>query len=331
MDVDNDQIFGQLKIGDGNRRVGDVFYVYGLIVASNISLPELHQAESAPPHCSFELLEPGTPPHVSEWLHHWDLPSGRPWRSCAKQGFKYLLRFHNLADFNIALGGDHITCTAFPGTPIETVRHLLLDQVIPLCVGLRGREAIHASSVETPFGTCGFSGDTGSGKSTLVASLTAAGCRLFGDDCLALDEVDGQVVAFAGYPGLRLWPTAMDSLFSQTEHVAAVSHYNQKKRVPLGVDNPTVCRALKALFVLAPPNPESPSTIQAEPIPSAEALTELLKQSFRLDVTDRERLVRQFKFFCRMLTQVPLYRLSYPRDFSRLPEVRQAILCALQK
>lgn len=312
-------------------RIADVFHLYGLNVNANIPLPELSTVESTGPECNFELLKPAVQKATGvAWLHHWYLPSGKLWRSSAKEQSGYLLRFHNLADFNISSSGDRITCSPIPDIPIETIRHLLLDQVIPLSLSLRGRETIHASSLLTPHGACGFVGETGFGKSTLLASFASAGRTLLADDCLALDDVDGQIVVFPGYPGLRLWPSAIKSLFGQTEHAEPVSHYNQKKRVPIASGSPITCCPVKALFVLAQSGPDSPDAIKVEAVPAAEALTELLKHSFRLDPTDRERLARQFKFFCRLLTQVPLYRLTYPRDFSRLPEVRQAILCALR-
>ena len=53
---------------------------------------------------------------------------------------------------------------------------------------------------------------------------------------------------------------------------------------------------------------------------------ELTASTFKLDITDRAALTREFYELQRIATQPIFYRLTYPRDFSMLPAVRQAIL-----
>jgi hypothetical protein len=85
--------------------------LYGLMVASNIELPELDSIHSANPSCYFELLaQPPLPePIADEWIYHYYLPSGKLWRSCAKLDAGFLLRFHNQADFFVSSDGKRVT------------------------------------------------------------------------------------------------------------------------------------------------------------------------------------------------------------------------------
>lgn len=62
-----------------------------------------------------------------------------------------------------------------------------------------------------------------------------------------------------------------------------------------------------------------------------DGFTSLLRNVFRLDTTDGELLARQFRIFGRFLAQAPVYRLSYPRDFSILPTVQQRIFDTFEK
>ena len=107
----------------------------------------------------------------SEWFMHWHFPDGELWLSCAKVGGGYLLRFNKLSDFFVIEKGTKITYLPKPGIPSETTYHLLLDQVIPLVINLRGGEALHVSAILTPHGVAAFAGPAGSGKSTLAGAL----------------------------------------------------------------------------------------------------------------------------------------------------------------
>jgi hypothetical protein len=301
--------------------------LFGLTVVSNIELPELNSAGVSRPGCTFEMRAASAPEPIPEELirHDYYVASGRLWRTCAKTADGFLLRFHNQADFVISRDGRRIICHPTCETAIETVRHLLLDHVIPRCLSFFGKEAIHGSAVATPHGVCGFLGGTGMGKSTLAASLVSAGCTLLGDDCLALTEVDGQVVAIPTYPGFRLWPEALAALFGDVGPLPAVCHYSPKRRLAADLASSDAPLPVRALFVLARPSSAESDEVQVERLSTGEGLARLSSYLFRLDTTDRELMARQFHFFGRLLTQALVYRLSYPRDFAILPVVRQRI------
>ena len=57
-----------------------------------------------------------------------------------------------------------------------------------------------------------------------------------------------------------------------------------------------------------------------------DALMGLIKAAYRLDITDRAMLTRQFHFLSRVAARVPVKRLIVPNEFSALSDVREAIL-----
>ena len=296
--------------------------------ASSIPLPELPHAVGTEVECRFELCaEAGVSLPPGEWFHQWRLPDGRTWLALARVGSDYLLRFPQLADFVVSADGKQIRCLQMSATPLETIRHLLLDQVLPLVLSKRGELVLHASAVETPAGAIAFVGPAGQGKSTLAASFSDEGFGLLTDDCLLLKEVGEQLVVVPSYSGLRLWPEAVSALFEDEPGLSEVAHYTVKKRVSrdgrLRFSSEPV--PLRGMYFLVAPD-EAGAAISINPLSPREALIELISYAYLLDITDRERLKEDFLRLSRLAVLPLFYRAAFPRDFSLLPAVRQAIL-----
>jgi hypothetical protein len=313
-----------------------LYGMYELILESNVPLPELAYANGKEPECAFRLL-PAQEPALAycHWFHHWRFPTGEIWLSCARRGSDYLLRFPALADFLVSADGKDIRCYPVPDTPLETIRHLFLDQVIPLVLSLQGRLVLHASAVVAPKGAIAFLGATGQGKSTLTGSFVKQGFSLLTDDCLLLKEEAGQLFGSPSYPGLRLWPDVISTLFGQEPVRSQVAHYTEKKR--LGVDSDLLPFSadpapLQRIYVLAPyEETEDTWAITLAPLSPRDAFIELVKHACRLDIIARERLNEEFECLGRMAASFPLHRLTFPRDLSLLPAVREAILANLSE
>jgi hypothetical protein len=264
----------------------------------------------------------------------WTAPTGEQWLSCAQTSGGYLLRFPERADFFVAEEGREIVVLPVGETPPETLRHLLLDQVLPLVLNLRRREALHAAAVRIPGGVCAFIGPTGTGKSTLAASFLCAGYSAVSDDCLVVEESGPQVLAIPAYPGLRLWDDTLSALFANSNSSLAVAHYTTKRRPLLaesGRNFSGQARPLVRIYVLIRPEEVKEKSTEPliEPLSAQAGFRELLSATFRLDITDRQMLERQFYFLERLVTRVPLRRVRIPNVFSSLPRVREAILADL--
>jgi hypothetical protein len=251
----------------------------------------------------------------------------------ARQEHGFLLRYAGLADFVVDHKGTEIALAhAEAASSRETLGHLLLDQALPMVLGLRGIPTLHASTVVTSKGVCAFLGPAGAGKSTLAASFSTAGYPALGDDCLAIKE-DGGFFGIPAYPGLRLWTDSAQSLATDWSKAPAVAHYTRKRRI---LDGPTVEKfpaRLEPLAVIyslareADGNGASGTPAPAiEPLRPNEAFLQLLSASFMLDITDRWVLTRNLRFIERLLNAVPVRRLRIPNGFSSLPKVREAVL-----
>ena len=305
--------------------------LYGLVINNNISVPGLKPAVQAKVdvriHNTSSLK---FPPSFSSWFMNWTLPGGDKWLSCAKTDTGYLLRFSELADFEIDKTGSEIICMPRPGIPEDTIQHLLLDQVLPLVINLRGGEALHASAVLTSQGVIAFAGPAGSGKSTITASLLNTGFPFVSDDCLTLQEKDQKIYAIPAYPGLRLWDDAQEHLFGENGKAKFVAHYTPKRRVDIE-EKPesysTEPKPLRRLYdIVHSPETGQRSDIVIENLSARDSFMALVRCAFRLDITDRQMLIRQFQFLKRVASAVSIRRLSFRKDFQLLPAVREAIL-----
>lgn len=168
------------------------YRVCEFIVESAISLPELTPVERESPDCRFEVLPAGGHGFTGEvrWFHQWISPDKATWLKLGDCSEDYLLRFLDQADFLISRDGKHIRCCPLPGTPESTIRHLFLDQVVPLVLSRREPLVLHASGILTREGVIAFVGKSGQGKSTLAACFGQEGFRLISDDYLLLRKMD---------------------------------------------------------------------------------------------------------------------------------------------
>jgi hypothetical protein len=291
-------------------------------VASALALPELRRARLGPG--AWHIDVDGGPRGEYAWFHRWRA-ARRTWLSFARTPDGYLLRFPALADFAVSPGARRIVCRPRRGLPPATLRHLLLDQVMPLALSA-DRLVLHASAVHVPgFGAVAFIGPTGRGKSTLAAALARHGCELLTDDCLVLGERAGRVSVLPSYPGVRLWADAAAALGNPVR-ASVLAHYTRKRRLSEAPQLPFRSRPspLRALFLLAPPGAVRDAADIRE-CPPRDRLMSLVACAYLLDVHDRAHLAAQFRRLARLVQRVPTLRLRVRRDRRQLSRTAHAV------
>jgi hypothetical protein len=261
------------------------------------------------------------------WLNHWYSPDGSIWLAFAKLEAGYLLRFPALADFVVSADARAVYCSLQANCPPETIRHLLLNQVIPTVLSHLGKLVLHASACATPQGAMAFMGMSGAGKSTLAASFGLRGFAVLTDDCLLVEEQDGAIMTVPSYPGLRLWPETVTALFEQEPVLQPLAHYTDKRRLLFDQDHVDGPRSLKAIYVLTQPeNMQDITGVTITPLGASEAFLETVKHTFQLDITDREKLGQAFRQYEWLAKSVPFFRLAFPREHAFLSAVNMTIL-----
>jgi hypothetical protein len=297
-----------------------------LVLESDVPFSELPSTRPCLAECSVRLdLSERSSPASDRWDHHWRSPKGEVVLSCSRDGDSYRLGMSELATFLIDGGGRTITCRPEEALPSATLEHLLIDQVLPRVLTHRGRLVIHAGCVGTPHGAVAFLGDSGAGKSTLCAEFARAGYPLLGDDGIVIRPAEnGGIDALATYPGLRLHPDPLAILFDDRTPAAPVAHYSDKRRLDRNdarLQVATGAQPLVGVYVL-----DTAAAVGIASIAHRDAFMALLGASFQLHLDDPERSRELFWRVGALLDAVPVRRLSFPRDFTRLPAVRDAVL-----
>lgn len=307
--------------------------IFDLCMASNLPLPELEPCDSKSPDINFLFFDEKQRFDASdiEWLHHWKTPDGEAFCSCGKMHGAFVLRFHGTVDFHISTNQRDITCFPRENVPASTVRHLLIDQVVPRVLGHRGWLVVHGSAVLMAGKAVAFVGESGLGKSTLAAYLHQQGHTILTDDCFRLDDDDPTRISMTpNYPGVRLFDDSSNEFLARSPR-REVAHYTGKKRIAIGGIEDSMHQPLAAIFFLASPTDQTSETVEMTPVTGLQRIMHLVRCSFGLYGGADDELRRHFiKQGALANSPIPFLQLSYIRQFDQLPAVRQQILESLR-
>ena len=231
-----------------------------------------------------------------------------------------LFRYFDRADFCFKSASLEVHATPELDLPVTTFSQLLLGQVIPMALSELGRLVVHAAGAILPAGLVGFLGPSGTGKSTLLTALTVAGHRAFADDYIVMDSCSGGYVASPGPRSIRLHTDSISQVSGRHASSASDSTSGKKQIQPPGQDWANATAAPRRFFALDPQDDPS-CPILVERLETSAAHLALMRNTLRLRREQRSTQVSEFEQLTSLLAQAPVYRLTYPKRFDRLPEV----------
>lgn len=183
----------------------DTGYVaYGLALRCSFSLPGMApRGAEGLPALALNLVSDG------ELQAAWSGHRGSAWRGQLGDGHEFsiargpggdlLFAYGDEARFRFDRAAGVLECA--PGEPADLAwQRVLLSRVLPNVSLAYGREALHASAVESPRGVVAIAAPSETGKSTLAAELVRRGWPLCTDDVLVLDAAADGTVAHPGTP-----------------------------------------------------------------------------------------------------------------------------------
>lgn len=308
-------------------------YGYYIIASDDLPLPPLVALENQ--NVKANIIIRRYPESLSirdtaAWLHHYDNSDGRAFLSIGRVQGGYVVSFPALAVFLVSIDDLTIHFFSEPETREYTLIHLLLDQVIPRMLSMMGQIVIHAGAVDVGGKAVVFLGKSGRGKSTLVTYFDKSGYMCLTDDAFLLIEKQSQFYTMLTYPGLRLWPESAKTLLGQDNSLSRVAQYHPKERHRTTFSGQMNERTMpiQAVYELAEPRPEVAGVVVSALSPQRSVI-ELIESSFRLDWSEKAVLDTELDMFTRLVEQVPFFQITYPRNFTFLPQVQAAILAAL--
>ena len=292
------------------------YALYGTSLRSGEPFPELTPAANGLWHFS---RGPLAHPSPAIWATIWTRPGGAPWLRVAELDSAWHFAFTDTADFRATAAARSIENLDEDG-PNVTVRHLLIDQLMPLLLSLDS-VVLHASAIAIEGRAVALIAPGGGGKSTMALQLSRLGCAVLSDDALVVEAAGGLPIALPAYPGLRLWPDSLNDADRAVSHT--VAEYSPKKRLVGTLPFQSGPLPLERIYVLNR-GMRGPSTF--ERLPPARLLEVLLSQAFRLDVHGRERSRAHFERLSTLCERVRAWRVRLPDDLATAAAAARDVL-----
>ena len=194
-------------------RVRHFYRAYGLIVSSQVALPELEPTAPAAPDLEIAVGSVDFPDAGSKGATAFRFEPTRRY-----------LSWQAVGAFMIS-GANRIDVDPAPGTDDPLLAFPLLGPVMALALHQRGLLILHASAIAVGAKSVIFMGDKGAGKSTTAGAMIRAGHRLLTDDVVALDLSDpGRPMIPPGFPQLKLAADAAGAIRLEQAEVRPQVH-----------------------------------------------------------------------------------------------------------
>lgn len=188
-----------------------------------------------------------------------------------------------------------------------------------LCFAARGDVPLHAAAIEVDGGAILVTAPGRFGKTTLAGAFAAAGYRLLAED-MSCCRIEDPPLVLPGPAMLRLRRDVHPHLRVPTARTVA----EDAARVHFALDDDVRGDGepvpIRAIFFLRP----GADRCEVVPVDPLRAVPDLWAQSFRLPI--QEQRARRFCHIVDLATRVPLWDLTRPQGFERLPEVVERVV-----
>jgi len=171
-----------------------LYTAYGLQIDSELTLPELLPGSNRP--ADVRIRFGPVPTALPDPLFDGGYFQAKPGT--------FLLAVPDFARY-LVVDGQDILIDSAPNCPDENLRLFLLGSAFGALLHQRRLLVIHASTIQTARGAVLFVGNSGHGKSTLLAALVQRGYAMLADDVTAVTVESPSVpMACSAFPRLRL-------------------------------------------------------------------------------------------------------------------------------
>jgi hypothetical protein len=238
------------------------------------------------------------------------------------------LKWKGEFEFLVTGDGRRIFFRKLDAGSLESLRFYLLGRALSFAMVRQGYEPIHSSTVVLDGHALAFLGESGFGKSSLAAEFLSAGCRLLTDDLLLVSQRSGRLEAQPGPPRIKLFPWVARQCLGPDAAGVPMNMWSDKLVVPLGEDRHSSRPVpLSSFYILRSPHEIGREQgIRIDDVSRRDAFVEMIRYTFNDDLADGDRLKRLFSKSLELAAQVPVKRISYPRELPLLPEVRKQIM-----
>lgn len=208
----------------------------------------------------------------------------------------------------------------------EAFEDYYLSQVLSFFFVRDNREPLHASVITNGATSLALMGDSGTGKSSMVAAFLNMGWKLVTDD-LAMIDVDGwSCLIHPGFPRLKVHSDVASKYCSARMLSESSRRLSNKLVCHLDRDHyHASATALNCAVELHRNTDNVSETPELKVLEGAQAFLALLRNSYNSVTTDTHRERSRFTHFSRLAMVLPVYEYAYRSDLSLLDGVAERL------
>jgi hypothetical protein len=305
--------------------------IYGLGIVTNRIIPGVPASTIASEdlRISFGLLPAwlhaaqGEACYVADYNRDCGEPALRVFR--VLDGKYYRFHYADQTQFVIDRSGSEVWAEWSSPLTLEDTATYLLGPVMGFVMLLRGIVCLHASAIAIGKEAIALVGPAGSGKSTTAAAFAERGYSVLAEDVVTLDDRGDRFLVRPGYPCIRLWPPAVKALYGSETHLPKLTPNWDKCYLDLSARFQGEPLPLAAIYQLGERHHDSAAPF-IESLDRSEALMALVANTYATKLMDKHMRAREFDLLSRVLSRVPLRRVTPHSDSARLSNLCESIL-----
>jgi hypothetical protein len=287
------------------------YVAYGLGIRSYLPLPELLDGEAA----ADVYIRLG---NVKSLFSVIDAKEDGFWAT-SEEAYRFM---ENVGSF-LVRDGREIIVDPVPGVNEQVLRLFILGPILGMLIHQRRLLVLHASTVAVANSAVAFLGESGMGKSTLVASLYTRDHAIVADDLTPVQVDTDSPLVFPGFPRIKLLPDAITFLGNAPEALPLIHPKSEKRAYYVANEFPKAPLPLRCIYVLA-----EGACQEIEPLNPQDAFIELIHHSYPAVV----RLLKaggtaslHFRQCVTLANCIPICRLKRPRSLSALSSLARFV------
>lgn len=253
-------------------------------------------------------------------------PASTIWKVAC--GAYFRLRYSDGTEFVIDRAGTAVWATWPHPLTLEDTATYLTGPVLGFVLCLRGMTCLHASAVAIGDRAIALLGEAEAGKSTTAAALAALGYPVLSDDVVPLQDAGDTFLALPGYAYLRLWPMTVNALYGSPEALPRLTPNWDKCYLDLtapGYQFQHEPLPLAAIYVLGKRHARTVAPCITA-MPGHASLLTLVGNTYANLLLDPAMRARELELLSRVITHVPLRRLTPHPDLAHLARLCQTIV-----
>lgn len=245
----------------------------------------------------------------------------------------YRFSYADNTEFVVDCNGREVWTTWDEPLTLEDTATYLLGPVMGFVLLLRGLVCLHASAIVVDGGAIAFVGPAGSGKSTTAAAFSTRGFGVLAEDVVTLDDRADRFFVRPAYPCIRLWPASAATLYGSRSALPPLTPNWDKCYLDLTQQSgqfESEPQPLAAIYLLGERS-DHPDAPFVESVDRTDGLISLIANTYGTKLIDKQMRAREFDLLSRVLTNVPVRRVTPHTDPGRLAELCDRLLSDFER